>query len=103
MVSLIKNTFFSGDNVSCAEGQAAFGRCATSDRGNHNHCNNLSHQVKCCDSDATVKDDKCGWVYATYGVKKDCPPNTVAAGFCGVNQHGDCQNESFVGIRCCPP
>ena len=60
----------SGDYVSCTEDMAAFGRCQTSSK-NHSggDCNNLSHQVKCCESDAGVNSEKCGWLYAQYGVE----------------------------------
>ena len=50
-----------------------------------------------------LKHEKCGWVYAGFGIKKACPSGTVAAGFCGVANTADCANQSFVGIKCCPP
>lgn len=94
----------SGDYVSCVDGQAAFGRCQTSSK-NHSggDCNNMSHQVKCCESDATVNVEKCGWLYADYGIQVNCPKELVVTGFCGVNSHEDCPNGTFLGIRCCPP
>ena len=50
-----------------------------------------------------LKLEKCGWVYAGFGIKKTCPSGTVAAGFCGVANTADCANQSFVGMKCCPP
>lgn len=55
----------SGDNVSCPNGTAAFGRCSTSARsGSGGDCNNLSHQVQCCQSVTTINELTCGWIYA---------------------------------------
>lgn len=57
----------SGANVACGNGRAAFGRCSTSQRsGGGGDCNKMSHQVKCCDSDSTIDEDSCGWIYARY-------------------------------------
>ena len=55
----------SGENVSCPNGTAAFGRCSTSARsGSGGDCNNLSHQVQCCQSVTTINELTCGWIYA---------------------------------------
>ena len=43
----------------------------------------------------------CGWLYAPYGVNTDCPKDYAAAGFCGVNNKGDCPQNTFFGIQCC--
>ena len=94
----------SGDYITCVDGQAAFGRCQTSSK-NHSggDCNNLSHQVKCCESDATVNMEMCGWLFADYGIEVNCPEELVVSGFCGVNSKEDCPNGTFLGIHCCPP
>merc|ERR1712156_823907 len=93
-----------GENLACGEERAAFGRCSTSARsGKGGDCNNTSHQAKCCNSKTQIDEDTCGWIYASYGVKKECPAGTAVAGFCGVNNKSDCKNNSFVGLRCCSP
>merc|ERR1711973_13777 len=94
-----------GKNVICPEGKAAFGRCETSQRNDGGgSCNNLSHQAECCTSDLSVAEEKCGWIFDNYGTKVNCPSGLVATGFCGVNNHQDCDSgNAFVGIRCCPP
>ena len=92
----------SGIDLPCQNGQAAFGRCSTSARsGKGGDCNNVSHQVKCCSSAIEVNKSTCGWIYASYGVKKECPSGTAVAGFCGVNNKSDCKQNSYIGIRCC--
>lgn len=79
-----------------------FGRCSTSQRsGNGGDCNKMSHQIKCCDSDSKVNQEKCGWIYGKFGTKQQCPGGNVVAGFCGVNNKADCPHDTYVGIYCC--
>ena len=60
-------------------------------------------KVKCCDSDAKVNHDYCGWIYDKQGHRIHCPTHHLVAGFCGVNREQDCHNgENYVGIQCCP-
>lgn len=99
----------SGEDISCPEGKAAFGRCATSNKNSsYGECKaeaegyTVSHKAWCCNASTKINDEKCGWIYAGHGSRTDCPNKMVVAGFCGVNNAADCHNDNFSGIRCCP-
>ena len=94
--------FLSGETVECPNEQFAFGRCSTSHRDDEvGDCDGNSHASLCCDSNSKTKTPTCGWIYASYGTKTECPNGLAVAGFCGVNNKGDCPNNNFLGIRCC--
>ena len=64
----------------------------------------MSPQAECCISELIPEKTKCGWIYDTYGKKVMCPSGLAIGGFCGSNNHGDCDDGmNFIGIKCCPP
>merc|ERR1712157_475000 len=89
------------------EHYTAMGRCSSSvGHENGGDCaskqmNNRSHGVFCCETDGRKDVSSCGWIYTTYGVKSECPRGFAVAGYCGVNNKGNCPQDSFLGIQCC--
>ena len=63
--------------------------------------NNRSHGAYCCETDGIKDVSSCGWIYTAYGVKSECPREFAVAGYCGVNNKGDCPQKTFLGIQCC--
>ena len=123
-VESIKEVLFSGKNVDCAlkkqgnhpeqsqynQNYVALGRCSTS--GDHvsdvsgGHCESKqvkdrSHGAWCCQTDGKKQMNTCGWIYASFGVKTECPKDHAAAGFCGTNSLGECPGGNWYGVQCC--
>ena len=100
-------TFFSGKYIDCSvdfvPGRAAMGRCSTSRNiSAGGDCgDDRSHGVRCCQTEYRPDYVSCGWTFASYGVKLDCPAGFAATGYCGVNNKGDCIGGNFLGINCC--
>ena len=99
--------FFSGKYIDCnldyVPGRAAMGRCSTSRNiSAGGDCgDDRSHGVRCCETEYIPDSISCGWTFASYGVKLNCPAGFAATGYCGVNNKGDCIGDNFLGINCC--
>ena len=87
---------FSGENISCDEGDAVFGRCSTAGnvdgacKKTSTNGKQLSHEIMCCKSKSSLDLPTCGWIYASSGTKTTCPSGFALGGMCGVH-HKDNQ------------
>ena len=105
--SKMMKILFSGKFIDCnldyVPGRAAMGRCSTSRNiSAGGDCgNDRSHGVRCCETEYIPDSISCGWTFASYGVKLNCPAGFAATGYCGVNNKGDCIGGNFLGINCC--
>ena len=102
---------FSGENISCDDGDAVFGRCSTAGnvdgacKKTSTNGKQLSHEIMCCKSKSTLDLPTCGWIYASSGTKTTCPSGFAIGGMCGVHHKDNqkCATGTAYGLECCKP